>query len=338
MNSSRLFLTTAVATCIIFVGLYVAAFSYQFGAPIPAEYEVYRWRLLKEHLAKKVEGKRILLVGDSSVLFGMDSGYAEKQLGRPVINLALHGGLPLDVNLSMATGLARSSDIVVMPIIWVAYGLDYRIPNDWFRDQIVAWGHSDFDELSFRQKLRMMSAFAPSILYKNMRVKQNRVFVLKENPLRKLKSDTETLEDYYKLASQQSTFSYSYLNINEHGDMQHNNCGVHVEAQTSGTSAAVNENTLHLLLNTVRTLNARGVKVFISAPVNVDNSETRTPGYQATINNLWEILGRNGLPLLGEPTDYFFPPKAFFDTNYHLNCDYTTARTEILIKALKPLL
>ena len=92
MTIHRLFLTVAALTLIAIVTLYTLAFNYQFGAPIEAGYNINNWRWLKVHIAKQTKGNRVLLVGDSNVLFGMDSAYAEQQLGRPVINMGLHGG------------------------------------------------------------------------------------------------------------------------------------------------------------------------------------------------------------------------------------------------------
>jgi hypothetical protein len=120
MSLSRSFLAAALATCLVFSGLYALAFMYQFDAPLPAEYEVYKWRLMKTHFAERAKGNKVLFVGDSSVLFGIDSAYMEQQLGRPVVNLALHAGAPLDFNVSMALDSARSGDVVVMPLTWLA--------------------------------------------------------------------------------------------------------------------------------------------------------------------------------------------------------------------------
>lgn len=337
MNLFRLFLTAALATCITFASLYAVAFNYQFGAPIPAEYEVYKWRLLKKHLAEKTEGKRILLVGDSSVLFGMNSTYIEQELGRPVINLALHGGAPLDFNVSMALESARSGDVVIMPLIWVAYYLDYRVPNNWFVDQMVAWGRRYFDDLGLIEKFRYVSAVTPAALYKNIAVEESRESVIKANPLRQLKPDHEILTDYFNLYSSQSQFSYSYLNIDLHGDIQRN-CGVRVTANAPVVPSSLNKDTLSYLVGAIEDLTARGVRVFVIAQPSVDNATTRSPSYLIALNRIWDTLRERGVPLLGGPTDYYFPPQAFYDTDYHLNCEFSTERSKILLAALKKVL
>lgn len=337
MRFSRSFITAFFATCLIFSGLYAIAFSYQFGAPIPAEYEVYKWRLLKTHLAEKTKGKRIFLVGDSSVLFGMNSKYIEQELGRPVINLALHGGAPLDFNVSMALESARSGDVVIMPLIWIVYYLDYRIPNNWFIDQIVAWGRGYFNNLDPLGKLRYVSAVTPATLYRNITVQENRENVIKANPLRQLKPDHEIITDYFNLHSSQSQFSYSYLNIDLHGDIQRN-CGVRITANAPVVPNSLNKETLSYLVDSIKELTARGVKVFVIAQPSVDNATTRSPSYLLALNRIWDTLRERGVPLLGGPTDYYFPPQAFYDTDYHLNCEYSTERSKIIVSALRNVL
>ncbi|MBO4337416.1 MAG: hypothetical protein J5842_05020, partial [Lachnospiraceae bacterium] len=41
---------------------------------------------------KATEGERIILIGNSNLAFGMDSQMLEQALGKPVINMGLHGG------------------------------------------------------------------------------------------------------------------------------------------------------------------------------------------------------------------------------------------------------
>jgi hypothetical protein len=343
MTLSRLFLVAATTTFIVIAALYTIAFNYQFGAPIPAGYYINNWRWLKVHIAQQAKGRRVLLVGDSNVLFGMDSAYAEKQLGRPVINMGFHGGQSLDWILDVALSQARSGDIVVLPLVFPYYQSDYRVPNDWMVDQVIAWDRPYFDGLSLPRKLRYVAAIPPKALYQNLRKKWQRKSIIKKKPYRRLLSATEALAYYKQVAHLQSVFSYDYENINLHGDIR-NTCGVGVKVKGPNYGVAknqktvVNNATLLLLLDTIHTLNARGVKVFVTSSVQWDDADTRGPVYQAAINKVWGTLQREGVPLLGGPTDYFFPPKAFFDTDYHLNCEYTAARTEILIKALRPVL
>lgn len=341
MSVHRLFLIAAIATVITITGIYTFAFNYQFGAPLEATYDVNNWRWLKEHLAEQTKGQRVLLVGDSNVLFGINSEYAEQQLGRPVINMGLHGGQQLDWILSVALRQARNGDIVVLPLVFGYYVNDYRDPNDWNTKQVIAWDRPYFDELSLFRKLRYVAAISPATLYVNMQAKENREAILKEHPSRRLLTPEQALAYYNQVAHLQSDFSYGYVNMNLHGDIKHTCTGIGNTFRKVGYGVPmnrivpVNKASLSLLLDTIRTLNNHGAQVFVTAPVQLDDSATQNPVYQATIKNIWDTLRQNKVPLLGEPNDYAFSPNAFFDTDSHLNCEYAIARTKIFVASLK---
>lgn len=318
---------------ILFVALYGAAFSYQFGAPIPSSYDLSNWLVLKEDAAIKAKGNRVLLLGDSNVLFGMDSELIETRLDMPVVNLGLHGGLPLDWHLDVALRTARSGDVVVFPFVWDYYVKDYRAPQDWMVDQIVAWDHRYFDQLSISNKVRYIKAVSPSSLYRNINAKFERGEILRQNPMRVLLPPKETLEYYQKFSSAQTEFSYQYVNISTHGDMR-NTCGKRAAIYGSEYSVSkyskVSPVSIALLKQAVDALRSRGVSVFVIAPVQVDDDTTRSEKYQSLLSYIWRELEVRGIPVIGGPTDFFFPASYFFDTNYHLNCSANTERSERL--------
>ncbi|MEN7527042.1 hypothetical protein [Cupriavidus sp. DL-D2] len=335
MRLTRIYLIAAAVAAISIIGSYAALYRYQLGAPILASYDVKNWLRLKERVAANTQGSKILMVGDSNVLFGFDSTYAQSKLGRPVVNMGLHGGLPMDWILSVAVRNAKPGDTVVFPLVWLYYTSDYSAPSDWMLDQIVAWDVEYLNSLPFNRRLKYFTALSPLKLVQNVDTQMNRGAVLKANPHRKLLPKDEALAYYDQVASMQTAFSYTYLNMNARGDMRHT-CGHLVEV--SGASypppakAKVNPKTVKLMVDTIKLLRARGVQAYVSASVVVDDETTRAPRFQKLLTDIWGELRSNGVPLIGSPTDYFFPPHAFFNTNFHLNCDATRARTEIFVK------
>jgi len=242
----------------------------------------------------------------------------------------------LDSILGLALRYARAGDIVVLPLVWDYYLRDYRTPNDWLIDQVIAWDRSYFEDLDFFRKLGFVAAVSPSRLYRNMMTYESRVATIKEHPFRKRKSASEILATFQK-GTASSTFSYSYMSLNRHGDML-NACGAHFDdAQVYGVSQSseVNNASLSLLSETIKSLTAKGILVFVAAPVQIDSALTRAPAHQAGINRIWTALHREGIPLLGHPTSFSFPPGAFFDTQWHLNCEHSTERAKLLVAALK---
>jgi hypothetical protein len=68
----------------------------------------------KAKLLETTPPPRILLVGGSSLAFGVNSAAIERALGRPVVNLGLHAGLGLDLALRQAERSLAQGDLVVL--------------------------------------------------------------------------------------------------------------------------------------------------------------------------------------------------------------------------------
>jgi hypothetical protein len=75
-----------------------------------------------EHLAPP----RLILVGGSSMAFGVDSRMLEEELGRPVVNLGLHAATGMEFQLNTLRPFLRRGDVVVL-------GLEYEILDGFAR-------------------------------------------------------------------------------------------------------------------------------------------------------------------------------------------------------------
>jgi len=339
MNPYRTFALSVAGASVIAFGAYYCAFVYQLGAPIPASYDVANWISLKENTAQNTAGHRVLLIGDSSGVFGMDSPQLEKELGRPVVNMTLHGGLPLDWITNFAERNVRSGDIVIMPLAWPYYFRDFDTPEDWMIDQIVAWDRDYFDSMSLLKKLKYLSAVNPQRLYDNLKIKIKAKKTLKNFPLRKILSPQEALKQYQEQYGGSTTqFSYSYLNMNKYGDML-NTCGNVTSAISSlqvAPDSKVNTKALQLLKETAKNIASLGGTLYIVPSITVSDSQSQQPHYEQALNSMLNQVKASGVNVLGEAKEFYFPPEAFFDTNFHLNCSYRSARTKALANILKP--
>lgn len=68
----------------------------------------------KIHRAQQIEQPKIILAGHSALAFGVCSDMIEAELGMPVVNLGLHGGLGNAFHERMAKACVRPGDIVVL--------------------------------------------------------------------------------------------------------------------------------------------------------------------------------------------------------------------------------
>lgn len=70
----------------------------------------------KHNYAQSIQKPKIILVGGSSLAFGIASDSIEKSLNRPVVNLALYVGFGLDFILKEALSEVKKGDLVILSI------------------------------------------------------------------------------------------------------------------------------------------------------------------------------------------------------------------------------
>lgn len=339
MTLYRKFIISAACATIVSFGAFYAAFLYQFDAPIPSGYDAANWNTYKNLVGINTPGKRILLFGDSSTVFGVNSELLSKKTGMPVANMALHGGLPLDALTKSVIKNSREGDTVVMSLVWLYYFKDYRTPEDWILREMVAWYGDYFYSLPFLTKLKYMSAIDMKTLYTNMDVKSKKDAVLKEFPYRRALTMDEIRVQYAKIdRTAPQPFSYSYLNMNSSEDIQ-GACGTHPIANMVSIdipqNPKVNKNVLELLSDTAKELKSKGVAFYIAPSVTVQDERSNKESYHKALMTMMEQIRAAGVPIVGNPDDFYFPLSSFYDTAFHINCENTVERTSRLYTIIK---
>jgi hypothetical protein len=65
---------------------------------------------------KSIEGEKLVVVGGSSVAFGLDSGLLEEYIGRPVVNFGLYAALGTKVMLDLSrAGISKGDVVIIAP-------------------------------------------------------------------------------------------------------------------------------------------------------------------------------------------------------------------------------
>ena len=79
-----------------------------------------RWLLslheVKRAAAERAEGERVLVMGGSSVLFGVDTDELSRLLGKPAVNLGMHAGMGGLALLGYADSYSRPGDLLVISL------------------------------------------------------------------------------------------------------------------------------------------------------------------------------------------------------------------------------
>src|SRR5436190_22159736 len=95
----------ALAILVILIPYIVALFV---RAPIEAEYWVREMIVIKRDAALRIHAPKIVFLGGSYTLFGIDAEKVANDLHVPAVNFGLHGGMRLEWLLNQANDVARS--------------------------------------------------------------------------------------------------------------------------------------------------------------------------------------------------------------------------------------
>lgn len=264
-------------------------------------------------LAEKIDSPKILVIGGSSTLFGIDSELIYKNLNYHVVNLGSFASLRLEYILYDAKKSIKNNDIVILPL---EYGIYY---NDMFSEgRIIQIWQNDkeyFDKISFVEKIRLLYSIPFNIegkvlgIYMGMKEKQD--IPLEYNSINKNGDSVNTLETKEKV-----------VNIKEPFDERI----IYLDTKTKET-----------IIDFLNYCKEKNVKVFITYP-SYYYKQKYFDGYNLEqinkINNFWQ---EQDVIILGQYTDFIYTDKNnFYDTEYHLNIKGREKRTEKLIELLKP--
>ena len=129
-------------------------FLFQLGARTPAEYWIYDATAVKHYLLSRIaETRKVLLVGGSSVWFGLDAALIQGTLGTETLNLGLHAMRPLDQLVDEVRPALKCGDTVIMPLEFEYYLIDTPY-NDWYVNEVMAGKHNVFWNLPWPEAMK----------------------------------------------------------------------------------------------------------------------------------------------------------------------------------------
>ena len=133
----------------VFVGLLYS----QLGITTVAWQGTYDLIQKKAELAAAIPGPRLLLVGGSGTLFGVNAKLIEQQTGCLTVNMGFHAGLGLDYILAQAQKTARPDDTILLIIEYQLYTNDTA--SEAHDDYILSRDPAYFHQMSLLEKINM---------------------------------------------------------------------------------------------------------------------------------------------------------------------------------------
>ena len=108
MTPARNFLLAIPLGFLAALGLYMGAVFAQLGAPTALSYWCHEITLKKRAAAAEADSPKLVLLGGSATLFGVNAAELERTLGVPTINGATHAALGMAYILESGKRLLRT--------------------------------------------------------------------------------------------------------------------------------------------------------------------------------------------------------------------------------------
>lgn len=252
---------------------------------------------------KKRKSKSIILIGGSSMAFGVDSKLLEDSLKLPVINLGLQASLGMYIPLNQFLKFSRHGDILIFAPEYSQY-----------------LNNNKFGVGSTPAKTVQLLDPTLLIKYNFSQIRQMLPFIM-PSALMKIKS-------YF---STNNNLDSSRNGFNDYGDFIGH---LNLPSRTPKTKphytyiGKLNSETFEFISNFKEKAKKKGVKVYISfQPILLESAKLN----MEVIHLIQTQLNKSGIPILGNPNDYFFNPEFLFEGENHLNRNGRYLRTIQLI-------
>jgi hypothetical protein len=272
----------------------------------------------KEESLRTTPSPRIVFIGGSGLIFGLDSTCVESAFGLPVVNAGLHAGLGLQFILRHARTYVRPGDIIIIiPEYGVlARGYAFNAPAT------ASLVFSDIrDKVNYLSPIDYFNGLQgfPSVAYEKLLVR----------PITRLRAS-------------QRPFAYPHpfywrRSFNAYGDYTaHLTTSKTLSPEELKTYAPITSNiddAVVMMNEFAEYVDQHGARaLFVFSPT----VDTRYQKYVSVVTAIYDHLKQDlKMQIVAPPSNYIFPIDYFYDTPEHLTARGRKARTERLIADLK---
>ena len=258
---------------------------------------------------------KLLIVGGSASLFGIDSSTLSKELGMPSVNFGTNAGVGTHALPDKADAYVGEGDLILMPLeyrllLWdgfpsyVTLSWALQHPSDLLRWNFksLMWGFWHLPAARVWQGYsKLQLTLASERPYGPHRINHHGDQILTE-------ASERSKEQWLKLIRHPPERYDEYLSASTYG--------------------------LNLWEYYWRRWQARGACLLVIPPPFLDHSSYHTPASEEFFDGIPERVRSRGVDYLGKPQDVFFPVEAMFDTNYHLTDEGRSVYTRWILDML----
>ena len=256
---------------------------------------------------ESLESPKIILVGNSNLVYGINSELIQEEMGMPVVNLGLHGGLGNMFHEDMAKLNIGEGDIVV--VCHTSYADENQLENPELTWMTIE-NHRNLWNIVQPKDIGALLTGLPS-------------YVLKTSYFWLTGQEDHTVNKH----NQRKVF-------NEYGDNVYPRDKV-LYKFTAGTVDVpeINQNCIGRLNEFDQYCDDRGADMVIAAYPIADCEFTPDEIEYIEFQN--KLAQELECEIISDFTDYFISSELFYDTPYHLSSEGAVVRTQQLILDLK---
>lgn len=288
---------------------------FAFCLPVQYDMSFYGGMKIKNDRLNSVEGRKIVIIGGSSVAFGVRSDLMEEELGIPVVNFGLYANLGTKYMLDVAKDSISADDLVI-----IAPEQNSQALSTYFNGEAV-WYSADG----------------------NFGLLNKVPFSDKGELLKSCLTFTSGKFGYWQSGSKPCPNGvYNVNSFNDYGDISYERPyntmegGYDVGTPISFDREVISEDFINYLNGYNRELTKRGAIVYYAfSPM---NGLAVTDDEMAVLNYTKSLEERLQFDILGNPQTRIMDSEWFYDSNFHLNDSGSVVYTKQLVQDIKAVL
>lgn len=316
---------------ILGISFFIGSLYTQLGVPTHMSQWIFDISQKKEFLAGNIPGPRLLVVGGSSALFGINAQMIEQQTGYPTVNMAVHAGLRVDYPLYRIEKIARPGDTVLLVCEYEFYLDSLSYSSEIYDDYILARDPEVFRQMSLLGKIDMATRIPFKRLQTGWRNRRTPEHVRPPSPpyspYTPISPGIDCLDD-----NGDEIFNTVATQPPPNPAMQIPSDVLSDGIPSEGTDG------FKIMAVFLQWAHAHHITVLATFPNIVYQPAYDEPNGQKTIETITRFYTSQGVPVIGTARQAMFPINQFFDTRYHLTHEAALERTEQLIPELRPYL
>ena len=314
MKNYKIFIMKIFILILLFLSIFLSVNFFYYKVPQKTLW-IYKCFEVKDKYAKSINTKKIVFTSGSNTLFGMETNLVEKELGIPVVNMAIQAGLETDYILYRAKQILNKNDIIILPF-------EYENFN-WNGDSSIV-------------RTNFLLTHDKGFIANNMNMYEIVKMIIPLSPLDTFNSFRE--QSLINIKEKAIGKGYTSLTLNSNGDETYKKDTKEILLQTTHKPFQIPLEKEPYGLQVIKEFSLwckkNNIKLYITFPNIIILEEYKEEKYVKYFNNLIEYFNKNNIKIIGKPMDAMYPIEYFYDSKYHMNIQGANIRTKDFIKKL----